>query len=132
MDKFGDQFWQGLKQGPPSIQKCNRCGKNQWYPRSLCVNCGSRELEWIRSTGKGTLYSYTIIRRTSTERTLLHAPYVIGLVQLDEGVRLFAIIDVIVEADLKIGMRLKFKERSLNYYEFPLVFETGSSGEVLP
>jgi uncharacterized OB-fold protein len=56
-------FWKGCQENKLFIQKCRECSKHIFYPRALCPHCFSEQLDWVESTGKGKIYSYTIARR---------------------------------------------------------------------
>ena len=68
---------------PLHFQRCGACGALLGYPRVLCPACGSRDLEWEESAGRGTVYSATTVH-TREEA------YGVCLVDLDEGVRVMA------------------------------------------
>lgn len=59
-------------------------------PRGLCPHCWSDKLEWVESSGRGTVYSVTTVHRAPTPVFSSNTPYVIALVDLDEGPRMFA------------------------------------------
>jgi uncharacterized protein len=65
------------------VQRCRACGGAQHYERPLCVRCGSGDLEPIAPSGRGTIYSFTVIHRSLLPRW--SAPYVLALVRLEEG-----------------------------------------------
>jgi uncharacterized OB-fold protein len=91
-------FWQGCKENKLLIQKCKDCSKHIFYPRILCPHCFSEQVEWVESTGKGKIYSYTIARRGGGPAFKDDAPYAVALIELDEGVRMFSnIINIDVE-----------------------------------
>lgn len=52
-------FWQAAASGRLVLQRCRKCGKLQFFPRPVCVGCFSNELEWVESSGRGTLHSYS-------------------------------------------------------------------------
>ncbi|HEV2814668.1 MAG TPA: zinc ribbon domain-containing protein [Solirubrobacteraceae bacterium] len=65
---------------PLHFQRCGACRTLLGYPRVLCPGCGSRDLEWERSAGRGTVYSATVVHTREGRHGVL-------LVDLDEGVR---------------------------------------------
>jgi uncharacterized protein len=69
------------------IQHCPRCGANLHPRRVICPNCGSEELSWVASSGRGVVYSASTIHRAPNPAT--GAPYHVGIVALEEGVHLF-------------------------------------------
>ena len=88
-------YWDSLKAHALELQRCGGCGKFIFYPRGICPHCFSGELGWEKVAGRGTIHSYTIIHRHWQPGFAAEAPYVVALVELDEGVRLVAnLVDV--------------------------------------
>lgn len=81
------EFWEGTKRGELRIQRCRACGKAYFYPRPFCPHCSSRDVEWFTASGRGTLYSYVINHRPARGFEDM-APYVIAVVELEEGPRM--------------------------------------------
>ena len=81
------EFWAGAKRHELRIQRCNTCGKAYFFPRPFCPFCSSGDVAWFTASGKGKLYSYVINHRAAYGFQD-YAPYVIAVVQLDEGPRM--------------------------------------------
>ena len=79
------EFWAACERSQLLIQQCDDCGKFQFYPRILCTSCGSASVTWMETSGRGRIKSFTIIRRAVSEAYEPDVPYVIGLIELDEG-----------------------------------------------
>lgn len=79
-------FWEAAAQSRLVLPRCNACQTVIWYPRTLCPACGTDDAEWIECSGKGTVYSFTVVER-GQGRWSPHAPYVLAYVELDEGPR---------------------------------------------
>jgi uncharacterized OB-fold protein len=80
-------FWEAAKRHELKIQRCGACNKYVYYPRDRCPHCFADKLAWERVSGRGKVYSYTIVRRASA-RSFADGPYVLAIVQLEEGPRL--------------------------------------------
>lgn len=95
--------------------KCGNCGKVDFPPRAICPECGRKSvgrMERIRLGGKGAVVTYTVIRDAPAQFEM-QKPYVMAIVEMDEGVRLTTqIIDVRPE-EVKIGMRVQAAFRKL-------------------
>jgi uncharacterized OB-fold protein len=88
-------YWDSLKAGAIQLQKCGACGRFVFYPRVLCSHCGSRDLAWTAASGRGKLHSFCVPHRHPNPAFQPDLPYVIALVDLDEGVRMMTtLIDV--------------------------------------
>ena len=85
-DSLAAGFWRAAAEGKLAIQRCNRCGHFQHYPRAFCLNCDAEDLEMQPVSGAGRIYSFTITHRSPYID--LPPPYVVALVRLDEGVTL--------------------------------------------
>jgi uncharacterized OB-fold protein len=81
-------FWDGLKQDKFMLQYCDSCGKLNWFPRTHCVVCGKTHFTWKPSSGKGVLETYTIVYRGMNPAWQAETPYILGMVRLDEGIRM--------------------------------------------
>ena len=55
-------FWDGAKAGKLMMQKCQNCGTWVFCPRPVCGDCASDKLEWVQVSGKGKIFSFTVIR----------------------------------------------------------------------
>ena len=106
-------FWDACAQGRLLLQHCGDCGHLQLYPRLLCAACGSRNLEWAQASGRGTVQTFTIIRRAVSAAFEPDAPYVVALVELEEGPTLMSNIIGCDPASVAIGqpVRVTFEAR---------------------
>ena len=77
-------FWDACAEGRLSIPRCDDCGELIWYPRRFCPFCSSRSVTYVDVSGRGTVYTFTIIRRGDGPFRD-KAPYVLAYVRLDEG-----------------------------------------------
>jgi uncharacterized OB-fold protein len=94
-------FFDAAKEGRFLIKKCKACGKPHWYPRAVCPFCASTDTEWVESPGKGTIYSYSVMRR-------VEQPFALAYVTLAEGPTVLTnIVDCDFDA-LKIGQAVTF------------------------
>ena len=81
------EFWEGAKRGELRIQRCNACGRAYFYPRPFCPFCSSKDVAWFTASGRGKLYSYVINHRPAYGFQD-YVPYVIAVVELEEGPRM--------------------------------------------
>ena len=97
-------FWDSCRQGKLLLQKCERCAEYQFYPRGICANCWSNEIRWVQSSGKGTVWTFTVTHQNRTTGFAEEVPYVLALVELEEGVKMFTNIVDCDPGQVKIGM----------------------------
>jgi uncharacterized OB-fold protein len=97
-------FWDAAANGTLLLKKCNACGEVHYYPRTLCPFCSSDKTEWLPASGCGTIYSYSVMRRTEV-------PYVIAYVTLEEGVTMMTNIVDCDPDTVRIGQRVKLSFR---------------------
>lgn len=102
-DHASRHYWQSAADGTLVLQRCTSCDEFQFYPRSLCASC-SGDTEWVRASGRGTLYTYTVIRQNRAEAFAPLSPYAVGIIEMDEGVRMMSnMVDCDIDA-LWVGM----------------------------
>lgn len=99
-------FWEGCRRGELLYQACGDCGRRQFYPRARCSICHSDRLDWARSGGLGTIHSFTIVHRAPSPAFRADVPYVIALVDLDEGFRMMMNVRRCPPEAVAIGMRV--------------------------
>ena len=97
-------YWDNCRRGRLLIQKCDSCGEYQFYPRGICANCWSNDIQWITSSGKGTVWTFTVTYQNGTPGFAEDVPYVLALVELEEGVRMFTNIVECDPRSVTIGM----------------------------
>ena len=100
-----EQFYKFLQQGKLLAGKCLKCGKIHLPPRPLCDNCYSKEFEWVTVSGKGKLITYTVINIAPQQFQDL-TPYAVGIIQLENGLKIPGMVQGIPQDQLKIGMPL--------------------------
>jgi uncharacterized OB-fold protein len=94
-------------------KKCIKCGSIQFPARLICPDCGAREFETLRLSGKGELATYTVIHVAPMGFTDL-TPYAVGIVKLDEGIQVMGQISDCNPEELKIGDRVVTQFRRIN------------------
>ena len=71
-------FWDAAREGRFLVPLCAACGRAHWYPRAICPFCAGDKVEWREASGKGTIYTFSVMRRVKE-------PYAIAHVTLAEG-----------------------------------------------
>ena len=84
---FTQTFWSGLQNGECATTRCDACDKLAIPPKPICPHCWSTRLTWTPLSGLGRLYSQTVVHAGPTVFAS-EIPYRVGIVDLDEGVRL--------------------------------------------
>jgi len=114
------RYWREIPQRYRfEANKCSKCGIKFFPPRLICPECKNRELEKTKIAETGKIITYTIIR-VPPHQFVDQAPYAVGIVELDDGVKLTAqIVDCDFE-DLKIGQKVRI--------EFRKIFDEGEAG----
>jgi uncharacterized OB-fold protein len=100
-----EQFYHFLTQGKLMTGKCLKCGKIHLPPRPLCDTCYGTQFEWMPISNKGKLLTYTIIHIAPTQFQNL-TPYTIGIIELENGLKLPGMIQDVPQEQLRIGMTI--------------------------
>lgn len=104
MDGTTQEFYRRCKQHELSFQRCTRCGRWRHVPRPMCSACGSWEWEWARSSGRGKVFTWTVVRRPMHPAFADDPPYAPVVVELEEGVRMVTWIVDCPPDDIEMGM----------------------------
>ena len=83
-------FWEAARRHELVLQHCSTCDRTIHYPRVACPHCGGEDLGWRRASGRGTIYSFTVVESNAPSAFLADLPYVVAIVQLEEGVRMMS------------------------------------------
>jgi hypothetical protein len=108
-------FWEGANQHRLMLQRCAACGHLLYPPDLMCPVCFSTDLSYVELSGRGTLYSYGIVRQPFHVSFVADVPYVVAYVELDEqpDLRLVSMLIDADPADVKIGIPVEvvFEDR---------------------
>jgi uncharacterized protein len=89
-DPVTKPFWDSLKAHAIQLQRCGACECFVYYPRPLCPSCSSDDLVWTPVSGRGVVHAFTIPHRHPNPAFGKGAPYVVALVELEEGARILS------------------------------------------
>lgn len=106
-DEISAPFFDGARQGKLMLQHCTACDRWSFPVRERCPHCFAAKLEWKAASGKGTLYTYTIMHQVMNPGFASSVPYNVSQIDLAEGVRMIANVVGIANKDLKPGMALE-------------------------
>ena len=100
-------LWAGLRDGRLLLQHCLACGHIQYYQQGLCRECGSDRLEHRAASGRGRVYSYSVVHRAPRPAFKTDTPYAVLLVELAEGPRMISSLVDGDHAAVAIGMAVE-------------------------
>lgn len=104
IDEESKGYWEACQRRELVVQRCGACGTLRHYPRAVCPACLSDAIEWLRCSGRGTVYTFTVTFQNQAPGFREQLPYVLAYVELAEGVRLLTnLVDCAPEA-VRIGM----------------------------
>lgn len=112
-------FWLGCAEGVLRYQSCPRCASVQLIPRSLCAACQHDRLQWQTSRGLGRILSFTVVHRAPTAAFKEELPYVIAIVDMDEGFRLMVNVKDGASQALAIGQPVRIGYREVEGTTLP-------------
>jgi len=107
-DQDTEAFWSGAQEGKLLIQHCPVCDRVQFFPRYFCTRCAGA-VDWIETAGRGVVHTFTIVRQNHTPPFNEMAPYVLAIIELEEGVRMMGnVIDMPID-EVTIGMAVEVR-----------------------
>ncbi len=115
-------FWDAVQNHQLALQRCADCRKWVFYARHHCPHCWSQTLSWEAASGKGVLKSFSVIHRAGHSAWQAATPYLIALVQLDEGPTMLSQLLVDDPTQARIGGAVSLRcvqvgERMLPFFE---------------
>ena len=107
IDEESKGFWEACQRHELYMQRCQACGAMRHYPRTVCPACLSADAEWVLSSGRGAVYTFTVCFQNQAPGFRDALPYVLAYVELDEGVRMLTNIVECDPAAVHIGMAVE-------------------------
>ena len=104
IDEVSRSYWEATKRHELVLQKCQECGHCRYPPGEICPSCLSDRLKWVKTSGRGIVYTWTVFHQLYHPAFEQEIPYAVVAVELDEGPRLLTnLVDCKVEA-ITMGM----------------------------
>ena len=104
MRGFAAEFYAYCKQHELRFQRCTDCRTWRHVPRDMCAKCGSFAWEWAKSSGRGTLFSWTTAMQPMLPQFTDLVPYSPVVVELEEGVRMLSWLTDVEDGDLRLDL----------------------------
>lgn len=127
VDDDSRRFWDAIQQRRVDLQWCAECERHVFYPRALCTACGG-ELSWRTVSGRATVYSYTVSRRPAGPAFEAAVPYVVALVDLEEGVRMLSTLVGVAPEQVHIDMPVQAEFEADDDFVFLVFSPVGGAG----
>jgi len=109
-----EPFWEACRRHELLLQRCNRC-ESVWFPPSaVCPGCLSEAWSWTRTSGRGTVYSFVVFHRLYHPGFADDLPYVVAVVELEEGPRLPTALVGVASADVRCDMAVEVVFEDVN------------------
>lgn len=113
-------FFAATLRGELLLQHCAACGRWMWPVRFRCIDCMSDEVSWRPASGRGTVYTFTIIHQLFHPGFATQVPYNVAVIDLDEGVRCYSTVVDVANDELRIGQPVEVVfERISNEFALP-------------
>lgn len=109
---LSEPHWSGCREGRLRVQRCRECGSHVFIPQPVCTHCLADALEWVDSSGRGTLYSFTTVHRPP--RPEFEVPYVVAIVELEEGFHMLSNLVDCPPEQLRIGLPVEVEFRPVS------------------
>jgi uncharacterized OB-fold protein len=106
-------FWAAIRAGELSIQRCANCGKFQHPPREFCTHCSSRAVSLTPVSGRGAIYTYTVVHRALIPALRDQVPYVLVVVALPEGPKVLSLLQECEPNDVRVGLEVRMVAREM-------------------
>src|SRR5262249_10878952 len=115
------EFWAAAGRGELALPRCDGCARYVWYPDGTCRFCGSHAATWAVVSGRGRLFSWTVVRRAFIPQFARDVPDATGVVTIDEDPAV-RVVSRVVDCDpemLRIDMPVRAVFRPLRFAGVP-------------
>ncbi len=103
-----EPFWEGTRGGRLLLQRCSDCAVFRWTPQFACPACWSEAYKWGEVSGRGSLYSYTVVHR-SVDPERFETPYVLAVVALEEGPHMLTNLVECAQDEIRVEMPVEVR-----------------------
>ena len=110
-----EPYWDACNRHELRLQRCSECAAFRFYPSPMChePDCMGLDYDWAEVSGRGEVHTFTVVHRPVSEAWADDAPYVIAMIQLDEGpVMMSNVVDCSPD-DVRIGLPVEVVFRDL-------------------
>lgn len=107
IDHTNQAHWDGAQAGELRVQRCQACAALRYPASRWCPSCLGEDSEWVATTGRGQIWSWCVFHRAYFKGFEPDLPYVVALVELDEGVKLYSNVVDVPHDRLHVGLRLR-------------------------
>ena len=97
-------FFDAARRHELVVQRCASCGTRRFPARAICSHCLSREATWVRTAGRGRIFSFAVMHQANHPGFAAEVPYAVVVIELDEGVRLLSNLVDCPLAAIRIGL----------------------------
>ena len=104
LDEENRWFFEACARHQLVLQKCSSCGTVRFYPRALCPSCMSSKTDYVRASGRGRVYTFTVTHQNQAPGFRDELPYVMAYVELEEGLRILTNVVNTPPNEVTIGM----------------------------
>ncbi|MDG4669232.1 OB-fold domain-containing protein [Mycobacterium sp. 236(2023)] len=110
-DSDSEIWWSAIQNHALHVNACGDCGRKSLYSRPFCPHCWSEDVTSLVATGRATLYTWSVVHQNAAPFDV-RAPYILAMVDLEEGPRLMTVIEQCPAEQLHAGMPLAVAFRS--------------------
>ena len=103
-DEESRWFWEACARRELYLQRCRSCGALRFYPRALCPECLSASTDYLRASGRGTVYTFTVTYQNQAPGFREELPYVLAWIELEEGLRILSNVIGSSPDEVRVGM----------------------------
>lgn len=120
-------FWEATREQRLVLPRCAECGQLFWYPRAICPECFADAIDWVEASGTGRIYAASVHHRGPGPEFADKAPYVVALIDLDEGVRMLSNVVGCAPEVVRVGQSVSAVWEPLDDGRNLLLFELDES-----
>lgn len=112
--------WDACREGVLLVQRCRQCAAYVFIPQPCCNRCQSTELDWVASSGRGKVYSFSVVHRAP--RPQFEVPYIVAVIELEEGWHMLSNVlecpldAMAVDLPVEVAFRKLTEEITLPYF----------------
>jgi uncharacterized OB-fold protein len=107
------EYWASTRAHATKMQRCTRCAAFRFYPTPICGECGSTDFTWELISGRGTVYSFSVVHRSAGPAFETGTPTILVLVTLEEGPTMMADLIDCPPDEVSIGLTVQMDYRDL-------------------